>query len=182
MAAHALLNTFKAGKIALGAWLTVPGYFHARMVARASPNLSWIIIDCEHGFVPLVPGAAESVAAIHGAVPNASHLSPSALIRIPATGISASTSWQIKYALDAGARGVLVPMVKLLPFNTLMRLHQRLKNWLYIYSYAVGFNDRESQRGRRRLSFPSRRSPRFRKPVCSRKLGCGRVRISANGK
>ncbi|TFK63299.1 Phosphoenolpyruvate/pyruvate domain-containing protein [Pluteus cervinus] len=109
MTAHAILNAFKAGRPAFGAWLTVPGYFHARTVAQASPNLSWIMVDCEHGLVPLVPGAAESIAAIHGAVPNGE--SPSALVRIPATGVSASTSWQIKYALDAGARGILVPMI-----------------------------------------------------------------------
>ncbi|KAF8885350.1 Pyruvate/Phosphoenolpyruvate kinase-like domain-containing protein [Infundibulicybe gibba] len=106
--AHPLLNSFRAGKPALGAWLTLPGLFHARTVAQASPHLSWVMIDCEHGLVPLNPGAAESVAAIHGIDKGNG---PSALIRIPATGVSGSTSWQIKYALDAGARGVLVPMV-----------------------------------------------------------------------
>lgn len=110
MATHALLNAFKSSKPALGAWLTVPGFFHARTVAQASPHLSWVLIDCEHGLVPLTPTAAESVAAIHGAVGGSG--GPSALVRIPATGVSASTSWQIKYALDAGARGVLVPMVR----------------------------------------------------------------------
>ncbi|RDB17434.1 2-keto-3-deoxy-L-rhamnonate aldolase [Hypsizygus marmoreus] len=108
MATHTLLNAFKANKTAFGVWLTTGGIFHARTVAQASPHLSWVLIDCEHGLVPLVPGAAECVAAIHGAVPNGG---PSALVRIPATGVSSSTSWQIKYALDAGARGVLVPMV-----------------------------------------------------------------------
>ncbi|KAG6917735.1 hypothetical protein DXG01_001271 [Tephrocybe rancida] len=108
MASKALLNAFKANKPAFGVWLTAGGTFHARTVAQASPHLSWIVIDCEHGLIPLVPGAAENVAAIHSAVPNGG---PSAVIRIPATGVSASTSWQIKYALDAGARGVVVPMV-----------------------------------------------------------------------
>ncbi|KAF8221600.1 Phosphoenolpyruvate/pyruvate domain-containing protein [Tricholoma matsutake] len=108
MATHSLLNAFKANKPAFGAWLTTPGIFHARTVAQASRHLSWVVVDCEHGLVPLVPGAAESIVAIHGAVPNDA---PSVIVRIPATGISQSTSWQIKYALDAGARGVLVPMV-----------------------------------------------------------------------
>ena len=53
----------------------------------------------------MVPGAVESVSAIESA-----GVSP--IIRIPATGVSGSTSWQIKYALDAGARGVIVPMVR----------------------------------------------------------------------
>lgn len=109
MATHSLLSTFKASKPAFGAWLTTPGIFHARTVAQASPHLTWVVVDCEHGLVPLVPGAAESIIAIHGAVPSGA---PSAIVRIPATGVSQSTSWQIKYALDAGARGVLVPMVR----------------------------------------------------------------------
>ncbi|KDQ22164.1 hypothetical protein PLEOSDRAFT_1024554, partial [Pleurotus ostreatus PC15] len=106
---HALLNSLKANKTAFGVWLTLPGLFHARTVAQASPNISWICIDSEHGLVPLVPSAAETVASIHGAVSGTA--GPSAIVRIPATGASDSTSWQIKYALDAGARGVIVPMV-----------------------------------------------------------------------
>ncbi|KAH0586727.1 hypothetical protein H2248_007941 [Termitomyces sp. 'cryptogamus'] len=108
MASKALLSAFRANKPAFGVWLTAGGIFHARTVAQASPHLSWIVVDCEHGIIPLVPGAAETVAAINGAVPNGG---PSAVVRIPATGVSGSTNWQIKYALDAGARGVLVPMV-----------------------------------------------------------------------
>jgi len=107
MTTHALLQAFKASKPAFGAWITLPGMQNARAVAQASPYLSWVMIDCEHGLTSLQPGAAESIQAITGLGPNA----PSALVRIPATGFSNSTSWQIKYALDAGARGVLVPMV-----------------------------------------------------------------------
>ncbi|KAG1860905.1 Pyruvate/Phosphoenolpyruvate kinase-like domain-containing protein [Suillus subluteus] len=107
MTTHALLQAFKASKPAFGAWITMPGVLNARAVAQASPHLSWVMIDCEHGLTSLQPGAAESIQAITGLGPNA----PSPLVRIPATGFSNSTSWQIKYALDAGARGVLVPMV-----------------------------------------------------------------------
>ncbi|KAG1840189.1 Pyruvate/Phosphoenolpyruvate kinase-like domain-containing protein [Suillus subalutaceus] len=107
MTTHALLQAFKASKPAFGAWITLPGVLNARAVAQASPHLSWVMIDCEHGLTSLQPGAAESIQAITGLGPNA----PSPLVRIPATGFSNSTSWQIKYALDAGARGVLVPMV-----------------------------------------------------------------------
>ncbi|EKM76855.1 hypothetical protein AGABI1DRAFT_44190 [Agaricus bisporus var. burnettii JB137-S8] len=104
MTTHALLQALRANKPAFGAWLTSPGLFHARTLAKSSPYLSWIAIDCEHGIIPLVPGAAESTVAIESA-----GVSP--LIRIPATGATGSTSWQIKNALDAGARGVIVPMV-----------------------------------------------------------------------
>lgn len=87
----------------------LPGTVNARTVAGSSPHLSWIMIDCEHGLTSLQPGAAESIQAIQGIGAGM----PSPIIRIPATGTSASTSWQIKYALDTGARGVLVPMVNL---------------------------------------------------------------------
>ena len=109
MSSHPLLEALKASKPAFGAWITMPGPFAARTVAAASPHLSWMVIDCEHGLTSLQPGAAETIAAVSGLGINP----PSILVRIPATGASAdgSVSWQIKYALDAGARGIIVPMV-----------------------------------------------------------------------
>ncbi|KAF5391124.1 hypothetical protein D9757_003041 [Collybiopsis confluens] len=116
MVTHALLDAFKARMPAFGTWLSVGGYVHVRSVARALVGTpykqSWVMIDCEHGLFPLNTGpTTELIAAIHG-VKNG----PSALVRIPATGHgtgrgSEGINWQIKYALDAGARGVLVPMV-----------------------------------------------------------------------
>ncbi|KAK7061391.1 2-keto-3-deoxy-L-rhamnonate aldolase [Favolaschia claudopus] len=108
MATHALLNAFKTNKPAFGVRLTSPGFFHARTVAEAHPKLSWIMIDCEHGLTSLGPGLPETIAAIHSSRPADA---PSALVRIPATGFDTSTNWQIKHALDAGARGIVVPMV-----------------------------------------------------------------------
>lgn len=109
MASHPLLKAFEANKPAFGAWLTLPEPFAARSIASASPDLSWVAIDCEHGLTPLQPGAARTIAAVSGLGPNA----PTVIVRVPATGpaADASASWQIKYALDAGARGVVVPMV-----------------------------------------------------------------------
>lgn len=111
MTLHPLLRAFRSHTPAFGAWLLLPSPSSARTVALASRHLSWVLIDCEHGLTSLQPGASEVVQAIHGIGEGA----PSALIRVPATGASDSTSWQIKYALDAGARGVLVPMVS--PFS-----------------------------------------------------------------
>lgn len=108
MASHTLIKAFKASKPAYGAWLMLPGTFVARTVAEASPHLSWVMIDCEHGLTSLQHGAAEVIQAIQGVQGGNG---PSPIVRVPATGASASTSWQIKYALDSGARGVLVPMV-----------------------------------------------------------------------
>lgn len=106
---HPLLQAFQASKPAFGVWLTFTGTFPARTIAAASSDLSWMAIDCEHGLTSLQPGAAETIAAVSALGPNA----PSVIVRIPATGASAdgSASWQIKYALDAGARGIVVPMV-----------------------------------------------------------------------
>ncbi|KAJ7587110.1 Pyruvate/Phosphoenolpyruvate kinase-like domain-containing protein [Mycena floridula] len=108
MSTHSLLNALKANKPAFGVWLTSPGFINARTVAQASSAISWVAVDCEHGLVSLNPGATESIAAIHGIK---SPMPPSALVRIPATGTSTGTSWQIKHALDAGARGVILPMI-----------------------------------------------------------------------
>ncbi|KAK7445736.1 hypothetical protein VKT23_014731 [Stygiomarasmius scandens] len=108
MTTHALLSAFKANKPAFGAWLTSSSYIHARAVAKASPSMSWLMLDCEHGLISLNPGAHELISAISSVGPNA----PSTLVRIPATGTSTGVSWQIKYALDAGARGVLVGTVE----------------------------------------------------------------------
>ncbi|KAL4068501.1 Pyruvate/Phosphoenolpyruvate kinase-like domain-containing protein [Scleroderma yunnanense] len=107
MTSHALYAAFKASTPAFGAWITLPGGLTARYIADSSPHLSFVMIDCEHGATSLSPGASEAIhaiAALGGAA-------PSVLVRIPATGTCSSTSWQIKYALDAGAKGVLVPMV-----------------------------------------------------------------------
>ncbi|KAK2467207.1 hypothetical protein APHAL10511_000756 [Amanita phalloides] len=104
MVHHNLRAVLNSGKPAFGVWLVNPGYFHARTVAQSSPHLVWVLVDCEHGLISLVPDASESVAGIVSS-------SASAIVRIPATGGSDSTSWQIKHALDSGAHGVLVPMV-----------------------------------------------------------------------
>lgn len=109
MATHRLLQTFKSSKPAFGAWLTIPSTWAARTTAAASSHISWVVIDCEHGLIPLQPGASDIVTSVAGLGPNA----PSVLVRIPATGPCAdgSATWQIKYVLDAGARGIIVPMV-----------------------------------------------------------------------
>lgn len=105
-----LLHAFRESKPAFGAWITIPSPWVARTAAQASPHLSWLVIDCEHGLIPLQPGAADTIAAVSGI----GTTTPSLLVRIPATGACAETScaWQIKYVLDAGARGVIVPMVR----------------------------------------------------------------------
>lgn len=109
MASHRLLQVLKTSKPAFGAWLTFPGTWTARTVASASPHISWLVLDSEHGLIPMQPETAEIVASVAALGSSA----PSVLVRIPATGPCAdgSATWQIKYVLDAGARGIIVPMV-----------------------------------------------------------------------
>jgi HpcH/HpaI aldolase/citrate lyase family len=110
---HPLLTAFQSQRPALGAWLMLPGILHARFVAQASEHLDWVVIDSEHGLTNL-QSAAESIIAIESS--RNGNLGPSPLVRISATGrdVEQGSGWQIKYALDAGARGVMVPMVQLL--------------------------------------------------------------------
>ncbi|KAJ7785221.1 Pyruvate/Phosphoenolpyruvate kinase-like domain-containing protein [Mycena maculata] len=101
MPPNALTKAFAAHQPAFGVWLTSPGFFHARTVAQSSPHVSWVLIDCAQGLASGITALPESIAAVHGTD------GPSALVRIPPS----NTSWEIKQALDAGARGVLVPLV-----------------------------------------------------------------------
>ncbi|KAG6330245.1 hypothetical protein ID866_8847 [Astraeus odoratus] len=137
MTSHAILQAFRTSKPAFGAWITMPGALNARVAAQASPHLSWIMIDCEHGLTPLNPAVGESIQAIAGFGPAA----PSALVRIPGTGTCSSTSWQIKYVLDSGARGVLVPMVGRGCLAVL-----RVSLWLIRFSPAVQVSTPEKAR------------------------------------
>jgi len=106
--AHRLLQTLKAAKPAFGLWQTIPGLYHCRTLGQTgSEGLSWICLDCEHGVIPLQGGVSECITAINTSGKDA----PSVLVRIPATGASTGTGWQIKLALDGGAHGIIVPMV-----------------------------------------------------------------------
>jgi hypothetical protein len=129
MASHSLLRAFESNTPAFGVWVTLPGTFHARTVALASPHLSWITIDCEHGLIPLIPDAAATVSAVENVRKSPGDVPISTLVRIPATGVSNSSSWQIKYALDAGARGVVVPLVCIL-----------FLQWISIYVVYADFD------------------------------------------
>lgn len=111
--AHRLATALRSNVPSFGAWLTLPGTIHARTLARSSPHLDWVLIDCEHGLIPLVPGVAESATAIQSS--RGDGTGPSPVVRIPATGTSTGTGWQIKHALDGGARGILVPFVRPFP-------------------------------------------------------------------
>lgn len=86
----------KAGEKALGPILTLPSWQIAELMAKPEA-INFIWIDGEHGMMS--PD-------IVGRMIAASHAYAAPLVRVPET-----ESWMIKQALDAGARGVILPMV-----------------------------------------------------------------------
>ncbi len=88
------------GKPALGAWLQLGSAPAARLLA-AQGLVDWLLVDFEHA--PVDPGTA---AVILGAVADVSGGRVTPLARV-----AAGTMPCVKHALDAGAQGIIVPMV-----------------------------------------------------------------------
>src|SRR6266581_2897237 len=87
----------KRGVPALGAWLSLPSVPSARIMARL--GFDWLLVDMEHSAQNPVL-MADMVATIADAGTSAP------IVRVPGN----SVEW-FKWALDAGAWGVVVPMV-----------------------------------------------------------------------
>ncbi|KAI0172182.1 HpcH/HpaI aldolase/citrate lyase family protein [Hypoxylon sp. FL1284] len=81
----------------IGVWQTLPGQNVSRTLARA--GVDWVMVDCEHGNL--------DDAAMHEAVPAIASCGVSPLVRIPDM-----QGWMIKRALDAGAHGILIPLLR----------------------------------------------------------------------
>ncbi|APR85079.1 2,4-dihydroxyhept-2-ene-1,7-dioic acid aldolase [Minicystis rosea] len=95
------LSLLRAGKPAIGTWLQLHNPPAARLLA-AQGLLDWMLVDFEH--TPVDLGTA---ATILGSIADVSGGRVTPLARV-ATGSAAA----IKHALDAGAQGVIVPMVR----------------------------------------------------------------------
>lgn len=93
------------GEAARGAWMMLPSVETARLMATLP--LDWVLIDAEHA-----PMDDLTLARIVGAL--ADRGGPAPVVRVPENSVGA-----IKRALDAGAWGVVVPMV-----NTVMEAAQ----------------------------------------------------------
>ena len=87
----------KQGELALGAWLNFPGIATARVMAQL--GFDWLVVDMEHS-AHSAPLMADMIATIA----DAGTCAP--LVRVP----NNSVDW-FKWALDAGAWGIVVPMV-----------------------------------------------------------------------
>jgi 4-hydroxy-2-oxoheptanedioate aldolase len=86
----------KAGKPAVGTWLSLGSPLAARFLARS--GWDWLTVDTEHNAIGI-----ESAAASFAAVADAGGV---ALARVPSNRHD-----HIKRVLDTGAHGVVVPMV-----------------------------------------------------------------------
>ncbi len=87
----------KRGEPTLGAWLSLPGIVPARLMAQL--GFDWLLIDMEHSAQnPAI------MADMVGAIADAGTSAP--FVRVPGHNVE----W-FKWALDAGAWGVLVPMI-----------------------------------------------------------------------
>jgi 4-hydroxy-2-oxoheptanedioate aldolase len=113
----------------------------SRTIARV-PGVSWVLIDQEHGNV--------SDSAMHECIANVAPYGVSPLVRIPD-----SQRWMIKRALDAGAHGIMVPLL-----STVEEVEEVVKQVLrhsYAQSYLFSLNFRPMANGA--LAVPSRSMP-----------------------
>ncbi|KAH0847258.1 4-hydroxy-2-oxo-heptane-1,7-dioate aldolase [Fonsecaea pedrosoi] len=96
---HTFVSLAKAlGRPLLGTVLTVPSSLVASLAAQ---SFDWVMIDMEHS--PLSPAIMTEM--VQGAS-SSSHGSCLPVVRVPGHGVE----W-IKWALDSGAAGIIVPMV-----------------------------------------------------------------------
>lgn len=87
-------------QVLFGAYLAFESSFSARLMGRA--GFDWMLVDMEHS-----PLSARDATAIVHALAVGSHGKCASLVRIP----SNSVEW-VKWALDAGAAGIVAPMVQ----------------------------------------------------------------------
>jgi len=97
-AANRLAQALKTGKPSFGGWQGLPGSNLSRILAR-TPNLDWITIDCEHG--------NQSDDSMHESVAAVAACGISPIVRV-----AEGQHWMIKRALDAGAHGIIVPLLQ----------------------------------------------------------------------
>ncbi|KAF4549577.1 Hypothetical protein D9617_21g097980 [Elsinoe fawcettii] len=95
--ANRFQNALRQGGATFGAWQMLPGTNISRAIARS--GFDWVCVDTEHGNIS-DDNMHECVAAIA-----ACGVSP--IVRV-----AANEAWMVKRALDAGAHGIIVPLLK----------------------------------------------------------------------
>ena len=96
MHTNRLKQALARGEAQFGAWLMLGGTGIARMLGGA--GFDWVLIDTEHGTIDQAM-MAEMVAAV------------ASVGGVPLVRVTANSPELIKRALDAGAWGIIVPMV-----------------------------------------------------------------------
>ena len=97
MKRNKILEKMKNGQPTRGVWLNIPSVYSVRLLA--SLPLDWMIIDMEHS-----PTSLDTMVNMIAAMKEVD--GPQAIVRL-----SQASSENIKSALDAGAAGILAPMV-----------------------------------------------------------------------
>ena len=80
----------------LGAWATIPDPFSAELLGRA--GFDYVVLDCQHGLI-----------GFEAMVPMLQALALTDVTRF--VRVASNQAWEIMRALDAGAHGVIVPLV-----------------------------------------------------------------------
>jgi len=93
---HALTQWRERKEPSYGAWLNMPDLYSAECIARL--GFDWVCIDLQHGLI--------DYSHLLALVPALSGTKPTVLVRV-----TSNDAGQIGRALDAGAHGVIVPMV-----------------------------------------------------------------------
>lgn len=93
-----LLEKLKKGEAARGIWSMLPSVESVRLLSHLP--LDWVLIDAEHAPIDDLT-LARIVAGVAGAQ------GPAPIVRVPENSTTA-----IKRALDAGAYGIVIPMVE----------------------------------------------------------------------
>lgn len=96
MAINRVKAIWQRGEVAYGAWLSIPSSLSCEAIARV--GYDYVVIDLQHGLIDY-PIAAEMLVAI-------SCTDATPFVRVPSNDPA-----QINRALDAGALGIIVPLI-----------------------------------------------------------------------
>ncbi|KAG8625939.1 hypothetical protein KVT40_006340 [Elsinoe batatas] len=96
-AANRFQNALRQGGSTFGAWQMLPSTNVSRAIART--GFDWICVDTEHGNI--------SDDTMHECVAAIAACGVSPIVRV-----AANEAWMVKRALDSGAHGVIVPLLK----------------------------------------------------------------------
>ncbi|PPJ53353.1 hypothetical protein CBER1_00968 [Cercospora berteroae] len=97
-AANRLQKALKTGQPSFGGWQMLPGANLSRAIAR-TPGLDFVVVDGEHGNI--------ADADMHDSVAAIAACGVSPVVRV-----AEGQHWMIKRALDAGAHGIIVPLIQ----------------------------------------------------------------------